>query len=248
MKHRQSAQPPGFTLIELLVVIAIIAVLAGLLFPVFGKVQRRAAETRTVSNLRQIAAGISTYCGEHNDTLPGPLTQEQYPVFGTDPARDKGSLAKRLAPYLSIAKKTSDSEQTSGEFDVFECPGAKGPKRDEIPGFIMNMDEIPDLMQPPWGRVGEDDKPPVKRATLTTWRDTSKDAVGTDSTVVLSRKWAMRHTDQLDAEKLSITGEWVAKLPKERVFDDHYQALYYDWHVEPFVPDYLKTDEQKRNQ
>ena len=57
--------PSGFTLIELLVVIAIIAVLAGLLFPVIGKVQLRGIETRTTSNLRQVGAAMGTYSGEH---------------------------------------------------------------------------------------------------------------------------------------------------------------------------------------
>src|SRR4051812_8160408 len=105
MKTRALLFRSGFTLIELLVVIAIIAVLAGLLFPVFGKTKRVAAETRTISNLRQISSAIGAYCGEHDDELPGPLSLEQYPVFGVDENRDKGSLAKRLAPYLSLAEK-----------------------------------------------------------------------------------------------------------------------------------------------
>ena len=51
MKHSQSSRHAGFTLIELLVVIAIIAVLAGLIFPVIGKVRLRGVETRTLSKL-----------------------------------------------------------------------------------------------------------------------------------------------------------------------------------------------------
>ena len=59
---------------------------------------------------------------------------------------------------------------------------------------------------------------------------------------MLSRKWAMRHTDKKDAEKIGLSGEWVEKLPKERVFEEHYHALFFDWHVEKYVPPYLKRE------
>src|SRR4029078_5643846 len=98
--------PSAFTLIELLVVIVIIAVLAGLIFPVFGKVRRSSLEPRALSNLRQIGTAMSTYCGEHTDYLPGPLSVEQYPVYGGDAKRDSGSLVKLLGPYLGIAEAT----------------------------------------------------------------------------------------------------------------------------------------------
>ena len=237
------ASRSGFTLIELLVVIVIIAVLAGLIFPVFNTVKRRGVETRTVSNLRQIGTGISSYCNDHDDMLPGPLTVEQYPVFGDDPARDKGSLAKLLAPYLSLAKKEKSEDETkkasTGEFDIFNCPGATAKNLDEVPGYIMNVEEVPEYNQPAWGKIGSDN-PPLRRAALTTWRDNSKDADGTDANVVLAEKWAMRHTDKKDAKEIGLSGDWIQKLPEEPVFNDHYQALYFDWHVATYVPEYMK--------
>lgn len=51
----------GFTLIELLVVIAIIAMLAGILFPVFAKARAKARQTTCISNQKQLVTGIIMY-------------------------------------------------------------------------------------------------------------------------------------------------------------------------------------------
>ena len=52
MKKKTTA---AFTLIELLVVIAIIAVLASIALPVFSSVQTKGAQTKALSNGKQIA-------------------------------------------------------------------------------------------------------------------------------------------------------------------------------------------------
>ena len=60
----------GFTLIELLVVIAIIAVLAAILFPVFARAREKARQSTCTSNQRQLAAAITMYVQDHDETLP----------------------------------------------------------------------------------------------------------------------------------------------------------------------------------
>ena len=246
MKHSQSSRRAGFTLIELLVVIAIIAVLAGLIFPVIGKVRLRGVETRTVSNLRQVAAAMGAYGGDHNGMLPGPLSQEQYPGFGASDKRDKGSLARLLSTYLGLTEKKSAEAATATGADVLVCPMANPPdgvKLDDIAGYIMNMEVLPDYEKPAWGDL-KDDTQPMTRAALTAWKDKSSGA-DPDSTVKLSAKWAMRHTDKDDCKNLGISGDWVDKLPDKPVFEgskiaDHqygrYQTLFFDMHVESYEP------------
>jgi prepilin-type N-terminal cleavage/methylation domain-containing protein/prepilin-type processing-associated H-X9-DG protein len=60
----------GFTLIELLVVVAIIAVLAALLFPVFGRARDQAYKTQCISNLHQLGIAMGEYIQQYDDTLP----------------------------------------------------------------------------------------------------------------------------------------------------------------------------------
>lgn len=55
----------GFSLVELLVVVAIIAILAGLLFPVFATARRKGYEANCISNLRQIGMATNMYLEEY---------------------------------------------------------------------------------------------------------------------------------------------------------------------------------------
>jgi len=57
----------AFTLIELLVVIAIIAMLAAILFPVFGRARDNARRVSCQSNMRQIGLGAMQYSSDYDD-------------------------------------------------------------------------------------------------------------------------------------------------------------------------------------
>ena len=60
----------GFTIIELLVVISIIALLIGILLPALGRARDSSLQTTSLSNLRQISAGLAAYAGDWNDRQP----------------------------------------------------------------------------------------------------------------------------------------------------------------------------------
>ena len=60
----------AFTLIELLVVVAIIALMAAILFPVFGRARENARRSSCQSNLKQIGLGIMQYVQDFDETMP----------------------------------------------------------------------------------------------------------------------------------------------------------------------------------
>jgi len=73
MKKRE-----GFTLIELLVVIAIIAILAGIIFPVFAQVKASAYRSSDLSNMNAIRSALQLYRqdqGGYPPALLGYVTQ-----------------------------------------------------------------------------------------------------------------------------------------------------------------------------
>ena len=60
----------GFTLIELLVVLAIIAILAGILFPVFAAARGAGLKTGCISNVRQLTDAVRMYSDDNDRRLP----------------------------------------------------------------------------------------------------------------------------------------------------------------------------------
>jgi prepilin-type N-terminal cleavage/methylation domain-containing protein len=110
----------AFTLIELLVVIAVLAILAGLLFPVFSRARESARATSCLSNLKQIGTGVTAYLQDYDETFPmsrfpdatHPMTGcmnpgTNYPVDGLHGT--SWNWKRAIAPYVK-------------NYAVYRCP------------------------------------------------------------------------------------------------------------------------------
>jgi prepilin-type N-terminal cleavage/methylation domain-containing protein/prepilin-type processing-associated H-X9-DG protein len=98
----------GFTLVELLVVITIIAILAGLLLPVFNSVQARSKQIKCASNMKQIGAALLSYAGDHQLDLPGNMAQ---------------TWDKQIAPYFGYTNTNYNVPA-----NILTCPVDPRPK------------------------------------------------------------------------------------------------------------------------
>ena len=105
----------GFTLIEVLVVIAIIALLIGIIFPVFSTVKAKSRQATCSTNLMELGMSISMYCADYdqrmipcisfanfakaNDPLPGDEMMSGY-SFANSPVADGWAWSTILFPYV----------------------------------------------------------------------------------------------------------------------------------------------------
>ncbi len=229
MKRRALRTASAFTLIELLVVISIIAILASILIPVMGKARDQSDSTKCLHNLRQIGAAIASYSGEHDDRLPGPLVRNQF-AFVTE--KREGQLAKLLGPYLGLTEVPAGSTPSPNSKNPFLCPAFSrlhGKMSDTMPVYGMNMKEMDDYNQPPWGVQGNEEKEPLKRSVLTTWREDRKE--DKDMPVNLSTLPAMKDTDQLDTDGEKAPKPDVSEASPKPVHNDHRNTLFYDFHA-----------------
>ncbi len=119
----------GFTLIELLVVISIIAVLIAILLPTLTKAKRHVQVISCMSNLRQIAIGLSTYVTDNNGQYPVPTCFNGNWVFlsGNSPVDNRRNLVEMagsvpgmwfcpLYPWAGPQGNLNDNEWTDHFF------------------------------------------------------------------------------------------------------------------------------------
>lgn len=97
----------GFTLIELLVVIAIIAILSGIIFPVFSVAREKARTTVCLNNLKQLGMACILYADDNNKYYP--------PAVYTDYLTGKGiTWTNEKVLYYQYIKNR----------EIFFCPNS----------------------------------------------------------------------------------------------------------------------------
>jgi prepilin-type N-terminal cleavage/methylation domain-containing protein/prepilin-type processing-associated H-X9-DG protein len=96
----------AFTLIELLIVIAIIAILAGIMFPVFARAHEFAHKAGCIGNFKQFGVAFALYGNDFDDSLINPGQYDNDPT-------DIGQQA--LDPYVRVSPgQTKES--------IYLCP------------------------------------------------------------------------------------------------------------------------------
>jgi len=110
-----SAGTRGFTLIELLVVIAIIALLSGILFPVFSKAREKARQATCQSNLKQIGQAMQMYAQDYDEWFP--LAQNGAGTAGVDKF-----WTDLLSGYAGSKGKYNSKSGPNYANTIFDCP------------------------------------------------------------------------------------------------------------------------------
>jgi prepilin-type N-terminal cleavage/methylation domain-containing protein len=95
----------GFTLIELLVVIGIIAILLGLVFPVFQGVLDRTKKVQAKNDLTQIVTTVNTFYAEYG-RYPTSATTDATATYGAG-----GSSSKAVLDELRAKSTTLNTRQ-----------------------------------------------------------------------------------------------------------------------------------------
>jgi len=130
----------GFTLVEILIVIAIIALLAGMLFPVYPKVREKARQTTCLSNQRQLIMALMMTTQENREFLPSadtvwqdidvsprlllcsdnPDPKNAYVYNGSVAGRPFGAIGDPASTFLTADGRNPDHVATLPE-DYLKC-------------------------------------------------------------------------------------------------------------------------------
>jgi prepilin-type N-terminal cleavage/methylation domain-containing protein/prepilin-type processing-associated H-X9-DG protein len=142
----QSPHKPmrGFTLIELLVVIAIIAILAAILFPVFGRARENARRSSCQSNLKQIGLGMMQYTQDYDERFPpaldgpwgGPYKQAQSGTPGGIYQSSDGANGGYINTWMDMIFPYIKSVQ------IFACPSGTGNADQPSYGYNQGVSGI----------------------------------------------------------------------------------------------------------
>jgi prepilin-type N-terminal cleavage/methylation domain-containing protein len=141
---KNAARPWGFTLIELLTVVAIIGVLATLLMSALSTAKRKARQTVSVGNLRQIGLAFNMYGDDQRKRPPSYAVMVQEKYLATNSlvcAEDK-----LTGNWAGLIEGSTTASGTSG-------PGFVPFINPDVPHSYFRSFALPDDV---WDRIDKD--------------------------------------------------------------------------------------------
>jgi prepilin-type N-terminal cleavage/methylation domain-containing protein/prepilin-type processing-associated H-X9-DG protein len=227
----------AFTLIELLVVIAIIAILASILFPVFGRARENARRSSCQSNLKQIGLGILQYTQDYDEIFPTGIQNSWW----------QDSWVWTVKPYIKSVQ-------------VFRCPsdpaevefggsyGWAGPKLSYVANGLVewngSANELRGIMGPNWVapmKISVLTKPSetialTERASMPGIPDSPDETCGYGAGAGCHISWSGYLPD---GTRAAVTNPYDAAGPNGRVTPHHLETanfLFADGHVKALRP------------
>jgi prepilin-type N-terminal cleavage/methylation domain-containing protein/prepilin-type processing-associated H-X9-DG protein len=239
MKNRRTPTPNrAFTLIELLVVIAIVGILAGILFPVFGRARENGRRAACQSNLKQIGLGLLQY-SQDNDEI---LVADWYSPIESPGNTEPGSKPAARYKWMDAAYPYIKSEQ------VFTCPSASSLQRstpwvyyNNLPSSVTDTTNYGSYVivhgyGPPSTRTCSLCTPPVSHPNAPTKELVNMAAVGSATTTA----WVMDGAEGQDGFSADIdiaSGGNLANFSNRHL--ETINVLYLDGHVKAIKKDAL---------
>jgi prepilin-type N-terminal cleavage/methylation domain-containing protein len=133
--HIQAAAARGFTLIELLTTISIIAVLAALLIPVLGSLQKKKFIAAATAELGQVSAAIDSYHASYGSYPPSGtnvlLNPLYYELTGVSIVSTNGGQPQFQTLDGFSALYAADVQKAFGVGGLVNC--TKGSGEDTVP-------------------------------------------------------------------------------------------------------------------
>lgn len=159
----------AFTLIEVIVVIGIIALVAGLILPVFSRAKESSTEVVSKNNLRQLATALTLYSGDHQEYLPPFTNCEGYvPVVLGVP--DPPGPPPYSWPMHQWFRESVDSYVKN--IDVWYCPTDPVKGKDRYYLGIRHLYTSYEFY--PWANLGIPiTRPPSPRPPVLLWQMSS---------------------------------------------------------------------------